>query len=1035
VKRAVPLSVLALALMVATFARADWHPGSGLSGAPQDSWIADAGGYFSVHTSGNVAYRMVDPGTGAVTVGSAPVPLGGAKCTAIGNDLVKVGALGFYYDEGSPGVPTSVPAGTQLQECRVTESLTGLGFGADPGGPALFADDAGTFPAPMITVPSGTVQPAFIGAIAAHTFFGHDYGFIPRPAAFGIAGFFVVDNAPVSPYLTQSPAGVTRSDVFGARSGAVRAIQVGIDGGQLLTLAAPSPVVSEDFGLPAALVTNPNPYRIKAVTLSELEGGPNGAGFGMMLVGDATAGTPNLWRAIPDPNNVGRYWVPTTVAPPALASGIYDSVRCVNGTFCVLTSSTATTSTQTQLATYRNVASPRVEAPAFVVQEGSSGVSMTVDAGDDDGDAIFVTWAPDAGAALYFSALAPDPAVHDGRTWLGTSPPAPNLNLCGKVQAVLPVTVFAHDGLQQGPSAGGTITIVHTVPGQPMADQTTPVQAGIPLATQRYTFVTNGCPGLGTEVLPAGVATAALVSSNMLDVNFTPPRVWCDDTPGSGSRTFQVRVVDGLVKSPPANATFVILPWGQPEPPFGAGLTVSQDAGTSVTYQPAATHLCDGDAGAFPGVDTSWTWTSSGAGFTPVVLQADAGLLPQTGATTPTATVVALDCQSGSITFQATNTTRMDGGLSGTASPLTVNVVSTLQPLSGAPVVNAAADGGSVVGVVDVTPAIQCPQNRTGLGASLELHRASDGGLIATGSVAGVPAPYSLPAPGACGGGAFFVRATVSDSTGTVGPQDQPVTLPLLKADFASVDVDPFKITCGDVAHARAQVTFGPNDCPSAQVDWSGACAVAIAPGAVGPSVTLDTVSNDFSALIGLPVDVVATSTAESGVKSVAAAPVVVTADPFVTVVHRTDTAVASESRVLSVEVQLTNRTSCPVTDVELHETLSGMNLVPGSVIGPDGGTIDPVPDGGEMVVPGLSLPGDGQVVTVRYSARPALFGQPSPGGVAKLRDVPVSEWSDLGTGKSTPCGCQSASGGVMALAGLAGAALRRRRRKVKARS
>ncbi|HYV44962.1 MAG TPA: hypothetical protein VFA20_08880 [Myxococcaceae bacterium] len=1028
-KRVAPLSVLTLALLVATLARADWHPGNGLNGGPQDSWIADAGGYFSVHTTGTSAYRMLDNGTSVVTLAS--VPVSNARCTAIVNDKVEVGAFINYYHEGNP-TPTPVPNQTDITECRVTENLAGIAYGDIlTSGPSMFSSPTGTWPTPMNPVDVGDPVNASSGAISAHTIFGRDYGFIPRNPPAG--GIFTLDGVHIQPFFTLSMSSVARSEIFGARDGGVRAIQVGGDGGQLLTLAAPSQVIAEGFGLPAALVTNPNPYRIKAVTLSELEGGPNGAGFGMLLVGDATAGTPNLWRAIPDPNNVGRYWVPTTVPPPALTSGIYDSVRCLNATFCVLGSSSATNSAQTQLATYRNRAAPGVEPPAFVVQEGASGVSMTVDAGDDDGDAIFVTWAPDAGASLYFSALAPDPASHDRRTWVGTSFPSPNSNLCGKVQAVLPVSVFAHDGLQQGPTADGTITIVHTLPGPLTMDQVSLAPAGPSAVTQRYTFVTNGCSGLGAEVLPSGAATAAVTPPNTLDVTFTPPRVWCDDTPDSGARTFQVRVVDGLVKSLPANATFVVLPWGQPEPPFGTGgRTAFQDAGTTVTYSPDATHLCEGDAGNFPGVDTFWTWAPS-AGFTPIVLQADGGALPQSGATTPTATVTALDCQSGSITFQATNTTK-NGGLPGMSSPLTVNVTSTPLPLSGAVTVSAAADGGSVFGVVDLTPPVQCPQNRAGLGASVELHRASDGGLISSGTVPGVPASYSLQAPGACGGGAFYVRATVSDSTGSVGPQDQPVTLPTLNPDFASVDVDSFKISCGDVARADASVTFGPKDCDSAQVDWSSAGAVAIAPGAVGPSVMLATVSNDFNGLIGLPVYVVATSTAESGVKSVPAAPVVVTVDPFVTVVHRTDTSVASESRVLGIEVQLKNQTTCDVTGVELHETLSGMNLVPGSVIGPDGGTIDPVTDAGELVIPGLSLPGGGQVVTVRYSARPALFGAPSPGGVAKLRDVPISEPSELGSGGST-CGCQSASGGAAALIGLAGAALLRRRRRVRARS
>jgi len=1034
VKRLATLAALTLALLVATFARADWRQAGGLDGGPQDFWIADAG-YFSVHTNGTAAYRMVQSGTTAVPVGSVDVPLGVARCTAIASDKVRVGGLGFFYDEANPGGtnPLSSTGRTTIQGCRVTETLAAVTFGATAdisGGPnTLYRCDAGEFGVQQLNAANPDTAPSIPVTIATHTIFGRDYAYVTRPSS---GSFFLLNGVPITPFFTQTVTAPQRTEVFGARDGSVRAIQPGADGGSLMTLGAANPV--ESFGLPAALIPPSTPYLVRAATLSELEGGPNGAGFGMLLA--EGAGVTNLWRAIPDPNNVGRYWVPSTVPPPNPSAGIYDSVRCLEGRFCVLGASLSTNPAQNQLALYRNQASPTVVVPPFVVQEGASGVaSMTVTPTDTDGDAVFVTWVPDPSSSNYFTSLGPDPAVHDGRTYLGF-PIRPNGRLCGFVQASIPLTVFGHDGLSQGPNATGSIVVVHTPPGPIGMDQITGIQAGLPTATQTYTFASNGCLGESTEIAPPTPATALLTSSTTLDVRFTPPRVFCDDAPDAGARQFQVWVVEdgGSVRSAPATATFVILPYGEPEQPFGpAGRTVSQDAGSAVTYRPDATHLCEGDAGNFPGVDTLWTWTPTGVGFTPVVLQADAGLLPQSGAVTPTATVVALDCQSGSIAFQATNTTRMTGGLSAT-SPLTVNVTSTLLPLSGTPTVTAVADdAGSVNGVVNLTP-IQCQQNRPDLSAGVELHR-PDGGLISSATVPGIPAPYSLRAPGACGGGnGFYVAATVSDSTATVGPATQTVSLPVLNPGFSSVDVEPFKISCSDVARAHASVGFGLTDCDSAQVDWSSAGAVAIAPGAVGRSVDLATVSNDFNGLIGLPVDVVATATAESGVRSMPAVPTpIVTVDPFVTLVHRTDTAVASESRALGVEVQLTNTTSCDVTGVELHEALDGMEWLQGSVRGPDGGVMDEVRDGGELVVPGLSLPA-WQTVTVRYLAQPTLFGHPAPGGVATLRGVPISERTGL-TGGGSTCGCQSASGGATALVGLAAAALLRRRRKVRARS
>src|SRR6185295_9264284 len=144
VKRVAPLSVLTLALLVATLARADWHPGNGLNGGPQDSWIADAGGYFSVHTTGPSAYRMLDNGTSVVTLAS--VPVSNARCTAIVNDKVEVGAFINYYHEGNP-TPTPVPNQTDITECRVTENLAGIAYGDIlTSGPSMFSSPTGTWP-------------------------------------------------------------------------------------------------------------------------------------------------------------------------------------------------------------------------------------------------------------------------------------------------------------------------------------------------------------------------------------------------------------------------------------------------------------------------------------------------------------------------------------------------------------------------------------------------------------------------------------------------------------------------------------------------------------------------------------------------------------------------------------------------------------------------------------------------------------------------------------------------------------------------
>ncbi|HZN91724.1 MAG TPA: MYXO-CTERM sorting domain-containing protein, partial [Myxococcales bacterium] len=388
------------------------------------------------------------------------------------------------------------------------------------------------------------------------------------------------------------------------------------------------------------------------------------------------------------------------------------------------------------------------------------------------------------------------------------------------------------------------------------------------------------------------------------------------------------------------------------------------------------------------------------------------------------------ECETGRIDFQATHTVRGANGLPGLDGGLTVRVFPTLGALSGALALTADAGPGVVFGTLGLG-GVQCPSLRS-ISGSVEVYRRSDGGFVGSSSLPSVPGTYSVPVSGLCGGGLVEVRASALDTTGGVGPVTADVQMPVQPVGFTAASVNDFQIDCGDVARAQAAVTFDSTQCTSARIDWSSTGAVAIVP-ATGTPANLETVSSDFGGLIGMPVDVFATATAETGVDGGAAPRVLVRpARPPVTAVHVTDTAVASESRVFGVSVTLTNTTTCDVSSVEWHGWLDGLALVGTSVTGPDGG-IEVVPDGGEFVVPGLSLPA-GRSLTLRYSARPTLFGEPRPGGVAILRTVRISEEGGLPAPRDT-CGCQSASGaGTAALLGVLAAALLRKRR-VRSRS
>ncbi|HVE86030.1 MAG TPA: hypothetical protein VND93_24405 [Myxococcales bacterium] len=1028
-KRLAAIATMLLGLLAATLARADWREVTGLGGSLADIFISDGGvdgGHFSAHAP-TAAHRVVDNGTGFASVS---ISTGSAKCTAISSGLLVVYQASASQTEGSPQNTFSGPV---VLGCRATETLAGYGFGRNAlTQDRLFTVDAGTFGASWAEIPPSVGGAAAPVAISARTVFGVDYGLIPRN---GPGWFFVVgDHEADAGYFFPNHFPL-RTEIYGTRDGGLRAISVGGnvsaigDAGLLISYNGLAAVTYEPFDLGGS-----GGYVVHGVTLSELEGDQWGAGFGMLMV--EGAGMPNVWSAIPDPAAVGKHWVPSTVQPPRAASTrLYDVVRCLDGRYCVAASSFS--SADPKMMVYRNTSPPSVERPAFQLNEVSTATQLTLDAGDPDGDAVFVTWTPGPDAGLFFGSLGRASASYDGRMW-DVGPLGGNSRLCGMDHLDVPVDVAVSDGLASHVQFvdGGYIRLIHTRPPRP-ADGALSVPAGSGQVSVNLAFPSSVCTLVPQRTAIAQPATPlqvsqAIVPVNQVQVSFTPPRTWCSAAAGSGLDVYEIRLTDGPLSSDAGTVTFDVLPWGVPDAPFGPRTAV-QDAGTSATYLPDATHACTGSPG-FPGVDTTWFWSAGGFSTPPQILGAGAAPLPS-GGVSPSVTVVAPDCETGTVSFQAINTTR-DGGMTGPDGGLTVQVVTTLSSLSTGTLLVTADAGPSLV-TGDLALGIRCAAQHTGATADLQLYR-DDGGFVSSLQLVPVPGPYQIPAPGACGGGLFEVRATATDPTGQVTAAPQPVMLPVAPAGLSSLTVPNFTITCGDAGTATVIANIASGQCQTETVDWSSSGAVAIQPATSTPGtpVELSTVSTDFGGLIGLPVTVTATATAETGIASMSQT-VLVTADPFVSVVHRTDAPVSSESRVLGVEVTLTNTTACDVSGMEWHESLEGLTWLPDSVRGPDG-WMSASESNGELVVPGISLAA-GQSLTLRYAARPSLFGSPSPSGWVTLRGLPVSATDGLDGGTST-CGCQTAGGAApaavaVALALLVLPALRRARRRLRARS
>jgi hypothetical protein len=965
-------------LVLSPLAFGEWRDIPGVTGqAPRDVWILDAG-VFSVHTA-NTAYKMEDVPDGSV--GVVPPSLNVATGQWVGSYLDATGCLTAVDNDGDrvdcASTSLDLLATGSITAFRATHRYAAYADGFRLGIPDQFHAPAGSLGTANALAPLN-LSPASSPWLSALSVGTSDFGLLGRPF-----NSHLVEGGMALPSFTALSGLATGSDLSTARGGVVRGVLTRNHEGVMVTYDGAA-ITTSPFAIVGA------PSVVGSVAYREGMGDAYGEGWGMAIV-DGTV----IFSAIPDPAAPAQTWVPSTVQPPAAQSGAWQVIRCLDPGYCVLASTNSTTGRN--LISYRNAFRPAFDRPlTFSIDEGTS-TDLLVDAGDPDGDAVFVTWSFDAGYTSLFTRLSSSP---DGRR-LTIDAPAGRPALCGVPSRTVAVDVFLSDGLASHVvSDAGTVTVMHTsVPPAPL-DRTISVQAGTGTRPATLTQPVGVCSVVQdyTLQLPQRLATA--VTPLGLDIRprtFTPQATLCSAVPVSD--TYQVRAYDGFLYSTAATLTVQVLPWGVPLPPFPAPRTARQDAGTTALYFPEATHACSTTPG-FPGVTTSWSWDSGVPGAS-VALAGDGGVQVST-----------IECTAGTIVLTASNRTKDDAGIVSPAQTLTVDVFTDIQSIDGLPVNLTDLDAGTsglVTGIVDVD--LNCKPQRS-LAADLRLLR-PDGGVLAAISD-GPLGPFALPAPGGCNGGDFLVEAVVRQGDGGTSATTRSgiIQTPFRAAGVDEIVAQDFKVVCGGPATTVATAVLDAGSCAAADVRWSAAGALSILP-ASGSQVTLETVDQDFGALIGQVVDVVATADAGLGNTGSLQAQLRVVADPFITVTHRTPDPVASESQLLSVEVTLTNTTACPVSEVELRESLEGMTFWPGTVR-VDGAVVNAqlvAGDAGapELVVPGLSLAGGGRV-TVSYSARPALLREPAPRGHAELRQVRVSEPAGLNAGTSS-CGC--ASGGL----------------------
>ncbi|MGQ0508333.1 MAG: hypothetical protein ACT4TC_23790, partial [Myxococcaceae bacterium] len=390
----------------------------------------------------------------------------------------------------------------------------------------------------------------------------NDYGLFPGTATAAPALLLAKAETPVGQY--RNDAGLGEVALFEQSPGSVQAINAPPTGGMQ--------VLSFDGGTIANAqpVTTPTSGAIRSLAYSNA---PDQT-FGMAI---QTAG--GLIGAVPDSSTprAARSWVPFNTAPPGF--GAMAQVRCVGATTCAVTG----TATSTNVAIYRNLATPSTPTSSTLMLDETQSVVASTTVTDADGDAAMTTWMPPA-AAPFTLTLQPD-----GVSALLTAD-KPRSEYCTLTPQAISVT--SRDGLHDSAGAGTvTVTVRHTVP--PDRPTLNPSTLTIPAGSAAQSFSASkgadGCTptSYSAAVEAGGVAGVGVSGANPFVV--TVPVNYCNQTPGTTH--LLVKATDSAGISDAGVVTVQVQPWGPPLAPFAAGVSVVQAAGTTGNYTRAAGHV------------------------------------------------------------------------------------------------------------------------------------------------------------------------------------------------------------------------------------------------------------------------------------------------------------------------------------------------------------------------------------------------------------------------------------------------------------
>lgn len=860
---------------------------------------------------------------------------------------------GYFGNNCLAGVATNV---TYSAGCGTAVTLAAAGQGGRQTGNRL---SVLMLTGSTYAVGSGPIS---TGPFTAAGSFTSSTGVRVRSATIGGVDYAVANNVSLANFLlsvdggtsTQIGSGVVLSELSPFSRSGVPAL-LGVTSAGALSL---QPIINNTMSLAPSL---PVGFVARRVAM--------GTDVGLV---NSTTGA--LASPVPDPSSPTLVWRER----PDAGFGVPNvAMHCLDSKWCAVLDSAS------HLRVYENAAAPLGFVSPVSASAGAV-VRFTVDAGDPDGDPLFLSWS--GGTAVLGS---------DGTSVDFTVPLDAGCGTSGVV-----VTLF--DGVHQtqvnaDALLGGRGAISSSAPS-PSA-----VYAGGPAVTFDAAL-DGGCIGATFSW-----STTDGQSASGATFSYQPAATWCG---GTVDVTLTTTWASGAPATESRTVTLSPTPWGVPNTPsFTSG---TQPAGTVQAWlvDPGAEHACS-TTGGFPGTELLWD-SIDGGGATVTII--DGGLSIDAPACVPGRVVATARRQVIGETL---------GRVSGPAS-LDVSITASVPPLDATAnfTMSVEVDAGQAVGATALTAT--CLAQRA---VESEL-RIFDGTTQVT-NVRRPLGPFALALPGGCNGAGSIEAELVEDGGLTGAIVRQPLPLPSASPEVGTLATTRVNAVCGRGVSEQLTLIPSPNACASALTSWQLASGPAlVAPSGSGTVVAIDTVAKDLS-MAGE--QLVFNFVADGGAGQLASAQrtIDIGVDPFVQVALITHPLLPREDSSLELEVQLTNTTECDVAGLDLSVPLTGASPLVETVT-LDGQRIAATWDSGALTITSLALPAKATGV-VRMAARPKLLGTPSGAPSVTLRGLPVSLDAPGHAPAASGCGCAALD--ATSLLALALVTLARRRRHLGVRS